>query len=96
MIGSKRKRNEEPADQGQKPAPALIGFRVVYVFERLSRDLWSRFYALDVARDAPQCSRRWKPYHRSIQLPRATIAGNGGMLSPLQLLPSATCRILRE
>jgi len=33
MIGTKRQRNEEPAEQDNKPAPALIGFRTVYVFD---------------------------------------------------------------
>jgi hypothetical protein len=45
MIGNKRQRSDEPAEQGEKPAPVLIGFRVVYVFERLSRDLWPGFYS---------------------------------------------------
>jgi hypothetical protein len=33
MIGSKRQSDEEPAEQSDKPAPVLIGFRVVYVFD---------------------------------------------------------------
>jgi len=33
MIGSKRQRDEEPAEPSDKPAPVLIGFRVVYVFD---------------------------------------------------------------
>jgi hypothetical protein len=33
MIGSKRQRDEEPAVQIDKPAPMLIGFRRVYVFD---------------------------------------------------------------
>jgi hypothetical protein len=33
MIGTKRERNEQPAEQGEKPTPVLIGFRVVYVFD---------------------------------------------------------------
>jgi hypothetical protein len=33
MIGSKRQRDEEPAQPSDKPAPVLIGFRVVYVFD---------------------------------------------------------------
>jgi hypothetical protein len=58
MIGTRRQRDEEPAEQTEKPSPMLIGFRVVYVFERLSRDLWPRFYPLDRDRDAPQGARR--------------------------------------
>ena len=58
MIGNKCQRSDEPTEQGEKPAPVLIGFRIVYVFERLSRDLWPRFYSLDRARDAPQGARR--------------------------------------
>jgi hypothetical protein len=33
MIGNKRQRGDVPTDQGEKPAPMLIGFRVVYVFD---------------------------------------------------------------
>jgi hypothetical protein len=33
MIGTKRQRDEEPAEPSDKPAPVLIGFRVVYVFD---------------------------------------------------------------
>jgi hypothetical protein len=39
MIGTKHQRDEQPVEQGDKPKPMLIGFRVVYVFDRLSRDL---------------------------------------------------------
>jgi hypothetical protein len=54
MIGNKRQRSDEPTERGEKPVPVLMGFRVVYVFERLSRDLRSRFYTLDMARGTPQ------------------------------------------
>lgn len=33
MIGTRRQRDEEPAEQSEKPSPMLIGFRVVYVFD---------------------------------------------------------------
>ncbi len=33
MIGAKRQRDEKPADRGDRPAPKLIGFRTVYVFD---------------------------------------------------------------
>jgi len=33
MIGAKRQRDEEPAEPSNKPAPVLIGFRVVYVLD---------------------------------------------------------------
>ena len=61
MIGNKRQRSEVPTEQAEKPAPVLIGFRVVYVFERLSRDLRPRLCAPDVTRDAPRGTRRWQP-----------------------------------
>jgi hypothetical protein len=49
MIGHRRRkddadRNRTP-DDSAKPAPVLIGFRAVYVFDRLSRDLWPSLYA---------------------------------------------------
>jgi hypothetical protein len=54
MIGYKR--NAE-ADQSQqtdartdKPEPRLVGFRAVYVFDRLSRDLWPSLCVLDGCR----------------------------------------------
>ena len=46
MIGNKWQRGDEQTEQGEKPAPMLIGFRIVYVFERLSRDLRPRSYSL--------------------------------------------------
>jgi antirestriction factor ArdC-like protein len=43
MIGQRRRRDTEEQEQSTntdgKPAPMLIGFRAVYVFDRLSRDL---------------------------------------------------------
>src|SRR6478752_7288664 len=55
MIGYRRKASD--ADQNQqsdartdKPEARLVGFRAVYVFERLSRDLRPRLCALDVMR----------------------------------------------
>lgn len=57
MTGYRRRKDADDQTSNQaeiKPQPVLIGFRAVYVFERLSRDLWPRFYALDVAHDAPQ------------------------------------------
>ena len=33
MIGAKRQRDGEPTEEGDKPAPVLIGFRTVYVFD---------------------------------------------------------------
>jgi len=50
MVG--KRRNKDNADQNgrpddnAKPQPVLIGFRAVYVFERLSRDLWPGFHAI--------------------------------------------------
>jgi hypothetical protein len=37
-----------------KNTRVLVGFRNAYVFERLSRDLRSKFYALDTVRVTPQ------------------------------------------
>jgi hypothetical protein len=55
MIGYKR--NASDGDQSQqsdartdKPEPRLVGFRAVYVFDRLSRDLWPSLCALDGSR----------------------------------------------
>jgi hypothetical protein len=40
MIGTRRKMQEEAEQDGAgKSAPVLVGFRAVYVFDRLSRDL---------------------------------------------------------
>jgi hypothetical protein len=59
VIGVKRKKDEEAEkDIRTQNKAVLVGFRSAYVFERLSRDLWPRFYPLDRARDAPQGARR--------------------------------------
>ena len=54
MVGHRRRKDaaeqEQTANREVRPAPVLIGFRAVYVFERLSRDLQPRFCALGVAR----------------------------------------------
>ena len=58
MVANRRSRQTEIATEidtdnaadERKPESQLFGFRAVYVFERLSRDLWPRFYALDRAR----------------------------------------------
>jgi hypothetical protein len=53
MIGKKRSRDEEaPAEDADKKdgQPRLYGFRGVYVFGRLSRDLWPSLCALDAIR----------------------------------------------
>jgi hypothetical protein len=54
MIGKKRSRDEnatsEDADK-KDGQPRLYGFRGVYVFDRLSRDLRSSLCALDVCRE---------------------------------------------
>ena len=49
MMGFRRRKSsdgEAEQDQVTKPQPVLIGFRAVYVFERLSRDLRPGFHAL--------------------------------------------------
>jgi hypothetical protein len=56
MVGHRR--NKDNADQNSrpdnnaKPQPILIGFRAVYVFDELSRDLWPSLYAPGVTRGA--------------------------------------------
>ena len=46
MIGIRKKKDKEAEkDITKQNQPALVGFRAVYVFERLSRDLRPRFYA---------------------------------------------------
>ena len=48
IVGHRRKKDASDQDSGPdqaKPQSVLIGFRAVYVFERLSRDLWPRLYA---------------------------------------------------
>jgi hypothetical protein len=61
MVGNKRKKDEtektEQDTDANETQGTLYGFRGVYVFEGLSRDLRPRFYALDVTRDAPQNTR---------------------------------------
>jgi hypothetical protein len=70
IVGIKRKKDEEAEkDITKQNTRVLVGFRNAYVFERLSRDLRPRFYALDVMRNALQDARRWQPYHRSINCP---------------------------
>jgi hypothetical protein len=39
MIKAQKQRHEESEEQSEKPAHSLIGFRKVWVFDRLSRDL---------------------------------------------------------
>jgi hypothetical protein len=52
MVGIRRKKGEEAdKDIRTQNHAALVGFRA-YVFERLSRDLRSGFYAPDQTRDA--------------------------------------------
>ncbi len=60
MVSKNRKKNED-AEQGEdakQPESKLFGFRAVYVFDRLSRDLWPSLCALDVIR---QCHFRKFP-----------------------------------
>ena len=52
MVSNSRKNNasEEQAEDAKENQPRLYGFRAVYVFDRLSRDLWPSLCALDVIR----------------------------------------------
>ena len=45
VTGYRRRKDEAEQETDAKPVRILIGFRAVYVFERLSRDLWPRLYA---------------------------------------------------
>jgi len=55
MVGMRKKKDSEAGkDIAKQNQPVLVGFRAVYVFERLSRDLRPVFCALDVARDPPR------------------------------------------
>jgi hypothetical protein len=58
VTGYRRRKDESEEQPDSNRQRVLIGFRPVYVFERLSRDLWPRFYSLDRARDVPQGARR--------------------------------------
>jgi len=55
MIGYRRNSEADQSQQADartdKPEPRLVGFRAVYVFERLSRDLRPSLCALDVIRE---------------------------------------------
>jgi hypothetical protein len=54
MVGQRRRKDDadrnSTQDNNAKPAPVLIGFRAVYVFDELSRDLWPSLYAPGVTR----------------------------------------------
>jgi hypothetical protein len=52
MIGKKRKEEEATPDTDSESdgEARLYGFRTVYVFDRLSRDLWPSLCALDGSR----------------------------------------------
>src|SRR5713101_2103538 len=51
MIGSKTNGIAEPTADAKETTAQLYGFRAVYVFDRLSRDLWPSLCALDVIRE---------------------------------------------
>ena len=52
MVGKVRKNNagEEQTEDAKQNQSRLYGFRAVYVFDRLSRDLWPSLCALVVCR----------------------------------------------
>ena len=39
VTGYRRRKDEAEGDTDSKPQPVLMGFRAVYVFDRLSRDV---------------------------------------------------------
>jgi hypothetical protein len=54
MVGRKKTNGEaEPTAEAKESPAQLYGFRAVYVFDRLSRDLWPSLCALDVIRERP-------------------------------------------
>jgi hypothetical protein len=77
MIGKKRNKNEAPTDEDNKTngESRLFGFRAVYVFDRLSRDLWRAsarsIGAASATLESPLDS--GKAHHRSTPLPCATL-----------------------
>ena len=46
MVAKRRRKDTDELDREPSPQSVVIGFRPVYVWERLSRDLPPRFYAL--------------------------------------------------
>jgi hypothetical protein len=52
MVGNRRKNDAsaEQAEHAKDNQPRLYGFRAVYVFDRLSRDLWPSLCPLDGSR----------------------------------------------
>jgi hypothetical protein len=58
LVGRKGKTLEETTgeEDEKNPQPQLYGFRAVYVFDRLSRDLWPSLCALDGSRRC-QCGK---------------------------------------
>jgi len=60
MVGKNSKKNQhaEQSEDVKQPESKLFGFRAVYVFERLSRDLRPSLCALDVR---PECQFRKSP-----------------------------------
>ena len=52
MVGKKRTQNEgaEPTEDAKSTESTLFGFRAVYVFDRLSRDLWPSLCTLELVR----------------------------------------------
>jgi hypothetical protein len=52
MVGNRRKNSasEEPTEDAKENQPRLYGFRAVYVFDRLSRDLRPSLCAPDRSR----------------------------------------------
>jgi hypothetical protein len=98
MVGrrsSKDVATEEPSEdattEGQR---TLYGFRAVYVFDRLSRDLWPSPCALDVIRECHlRKSSQEQAHHRSTPLLYATPCERVGVRYAMCLNPkSRTCR----
>ncbi|SRR5258708_37781360 len=60
MVGKKRTKTEdtEQTEDDKGTESTLFGFRAVYVFDRLSRDLWPSLCAPDVI---PECHCRKSP-----------------------------------
>jgi hypothetical protein len=47
VVGYRRRKDDAEQEGDTKPQPVLMGFRAVFVFDRLSRDLRPSLCALD-------------------------------------------------
>ena len=82
MVGNKRKKDEtEQATDAKETQRTLYGFRGVYVFDRLSRDLWPSLCAPDGSRKRHQSPLDCKHIIAQILCPVQCIPNAGFQLS---------------